>query len=122
MEICIKVSEGSNGNEDIVALLNQILQNQSTIMALIDDLKAQIASLQQQATDLQTSLDAEQEQIAALIATNAQVVTDLNAQIATLTEQLAGSANPTQLQEVIDSIAAIRDSLTTTKTDLEGTV
>lgn len=122
MEICIKVSEGSNGNEDIVSLLNQIIQNQSTIMALIDDLKAQIASLQQQATDLQTSLDAEQEQIAALIATNAQVVTDLNAQIATLTEQLAGSANPTQLQEVIDSIAAIRDSLTTTKTDLEGTV
>lgn len=122
MKICIEDSSGTGGDEDIIILLNKIIQNQSTIMALIDDLKAQIAGLQQQATDLQTSLDTEQEQIAALIATNAQVVTDLNTQIATLQAQLEGSANPAQLQEVIDSIAAIRDSLTTTKTDLEGTV
>lgn len=123
MEICLKLdTEPGGNNQDILNLLNQILQNQITIMALIDDLKTQIAGLQQQATDLQTSLDAEQAQIAALLETNAQVVTDLNTQIATLQAQLEGSANPAQLQEVIDSITAIRDSITTTKTDLEGTV
>lgn len=121
MEFCFK-SDTNNLPNDVSEKINQILQNQITIMALIDDLKAQITGLQTQATELQTTLDAEQEQIAALIATNASVVTDLNNQIATLTEQLAGSANPTQLQEVIDGIIAIRDSLTTTKTDLEGTV
>lgn len=122
MKIIIEPDGCGTGDGGIKNLLNQILQNQITIMALIDDLKLQVTGLQTQVTDLQTSLDAEQQQIADLLATNAGVVTDLNNQITALNAQLADSANPTQLQEVIDGIATIRDSLATTKTDLEGTV
>lgn len=120
MKICVETIPDA-GNSDNY-LLNKILQNQITIMALIDDLKTQVAGLQSQVTDLQQTVDAEQAQIAQLLETNAGVVADLNTQITTLTAQLEGSANPTQLQEVIDGIIAIRDGLATTKADIEGTV
>jgi phage shock protein A len=120
MKICIDVLDGvPGGNENI---LNQILQNTITIMALIDDLKAKVTTLETQVTELQASVDAEQTQIAELLATNAQVVTDLNAQIAVLNEQIANGATPEQLQEVSNSLTTISDSINTTKTDLEGTV
>jgi len=67
--------------------------------------------LQQLATDLQTSLDAKQDQIAAKIAADKQTIADLQAIID------AGTGNATtdaQLQGVIDS-------LTASKADLEGT-
>jgi predicted nucleic acid-binding Zn-ribbon protein len=123
MEVCIKLDQPPLFNIDgITELLTTILNNQITIMALIDDLKNQVSGLQTQAANLQTSLDNEQAQIAALLETNAQVVTDLNTQIATLKDQIAAGATPEQLQEVINGIAAITENIATTKTDLEGTV
>lgn len=119
MEFCIKINEDPAEGENI---LNQILQNQIQIMALIDDLKLKVTDLETKVADLQTSVDNEQAQIAELLATNAQVITDLNTQIATLQAQVAAGATPEQIQELINGITTIIGNLDTTKTDLEGTV
>lgn len=119
MKICIEVDSVPGENENI---LNKILQNQITIMAAIDELKEKVTGLETQVTDLQTTVNAEQEAIAALLASNAQVVTDLNTQIATLQAQVAAGASPEQIQEVINGIATISSNITTTKEDIEGTV
>lgn len=122
MKICIEDTSPSVNCDGIVELLTTILNNQTTIMALIDDLKAKQVELETKIDGLQTSLDTEQAQIAALLETNAQVVTDLNTQIATLQAQIAAGATPEQLQEVINGFTAISEKLTTTQSDLEGTV
>lgn len=121
MQITINCGEPSTPSE-ITQTLKTILNNQTIIMAAIDDLKTQVANLQTQTTDLQTALDAEQAQIAALLETNAGVVTDLNNQIATLQQQIANGATAEQLQEVANSLTAISNNIATTRTDLEGTV
>lgn len=95
--------------------LNQI------IMAL-SDLKAEVEGLKQDVATLQGSVDAEQAQIAALLEQNAAVVTDLNTQIATLEAQLAEAQDPTVLQEAIDGLKEIRQSIVTAKEDIGGTV
>lgn len=92
------------------------------LMALIDDLKTQVADLKQQTTDLQAAVDLEQQQIASLLETNAATVTALNQQIASLREQLANSPTPEALQEVITGLTEVKDSIATSKADLEGTV
>lgn len=76
---------------------------------------ANIKELTDKVTELQAAVDAEQAQIAELLATNAGVVVNLTAQIAALQEQLAGAATPEAIQAVIDGLNAI-------KTDVEGTV
>jgi chromosome segregation ATPase len=107
---------------EILSLLNIIKLQNHKLMALIDDLKTQVADLKHQTTDLQASVDAEQAQIQALLDSNAQVVTDLNTQIATLQAQVAAGATPEQLQVVIDGLTSVKDSISTTKADIEGTV
>jgi len=102
--------------------IKQLLINQLKIMSAIDDLKTQASGLQTQVTDLQTTLDAEQAQIAELLNLNAQVVSGLNEQIAALQAQIANGATPEQLQEVADSLTAISAGIATVRTDLEGTV
>jgi len=77
-------------------------------MASIEELNAAVATLKE-------TVDAEQAQIAELLATNAAVITGLNEQIAALQTQLAGAATPEAIQAVIDGLTAI-------KTDVEGTV
>lgn len=93
-------------------------------MATIEELNTQVADLNAKADALQVSLDAEQEQLAALLATNAQVVTDLNTRIAELQAIIdaGGSATPEQLQALSDGIKTATDKLDTTKADLEGSV
>lgn len=113
---------GSDGNDQILSVLKTIINNQSTIMAAIDDLKTQVGNLQTQVTDLQAALDKEQAQIQGLLDTNAAVVTDLNNQISTLQAQIAAGATPEQLQEIANSLTTISDNIATTKADLEGTV
>lgn len=123
MEICFKIDgNGTSIPEDIAKSLVLILNNQTKIMALIDELKTQVTDLQTQVTDLQTTVDAEQAQIQQLLETNAQVVTDLNTQIANLNAQIAAGATPEQLQELSASLTTIKDSIATTKSDIEGTV
>lgn len=114
--------EEKDFRKKVLELLFVNNQNQTTIMALIDDLKTQVSDLKQGQTDLQATVDAEQAQIAALLETNAQVVSDLNAQIAVLQAQVANGASPEQLTEVITSLTEMKDSLATTKADIEGTV
>lgn len=116
MEVCFKFDQPSPD------ILNQILQNQTQIMALIDDLKTQVSNLQTQVAEFQTALDAEQAQVQSLLDNNAAVVTDLNNQIAALNAQIAAGATPEQLQELANGITTIADNLATTKADLEGTV
>lgn len=91
-------------------------------MGQLDDLIAESAGLKEQVTTLQASVDAEQAQIKALLDTNAAVVTGLNNQIAALEAQLASAVDPTALQVVIDELKATRESIATTKADIEATV
>jgi len=116
MKFCIEVLEADNDKLDL------IIQNQSLIMAAIDDLKTQVGSLQTQVTDLQTALDNEQAQVQELLDTNAGVVNDLNSQITTLQQQLANGATAEQIQDIANSLTNISNNLATTRTDLEGTV
>lgn len=102
--------------------LHTIINNQTKIMGQLDDLKTEVANLKGDVAALQTSLDAEQAAIQQLLDSNAAVVTGLNQQIATLESQLANAVDPTALQTVIDDIKSTRDSIATTKADLEGTV
>ena len=77
-------------------------------MANLDDLNAKVA-------ELQASVDAEQEQIAALLTTNAGVITGLTDQIAALEAALSTAPTPEQIQSVIDGLETI-------KADVEATV
>lgn len=118
----IVISKNSISAHDIYNALKQILNNQSTIMAAIDDLNAQVTGLQTQVTDLQTSLDNEQAQVQALLDSNAAVVTDLNNQIATLQAQIANGATPEQLQNLSNILTGISSNIATAKLDLESTI
>lgn len=123
MEVCIKLDQNNIPiPEEIAKTLVLILNNQNKIMSAIDDLKEQAANLQTQMDGLQQSLDAEQAQIAQLLETNAQVVVDLNTQITNLNAQIAAGATPEQIREVATALTDISESITTTRTDLEGTV
>ena len=76
---------------------------------------ANLTSLNDAIAALQVTVDAEQAQIAELLATNAGVITGLNDQIAILTQQLADGITPEQVQASIDALNAI-------KADVEATV
>jgi len=76
---------------------------------------ASIKDLQDKVTELQATVDAEQAQIAELLAANAGVIVDLTTQITALQEQLANAATPEAIQGVIDGLNAI-------KADVEATV
>jgi uncharacterized protein YoxC len=91
----------------LITLLLIIKQNQSIM--------ATLAELNEKVTELQAAVDAEQQQIAELLATNAGVIVDLNAQINALKLQLEGTPSPEAIQAVIDGLDAI-------KKDVEGTV
>lgn len=107
---------------EVLHKLNHIIQHQHTIMATIQELNQKVADLGAQVTDMQATIDAEQQQITDLLAHNAQVVTDLNVQIATLTAQVAAAPTPEQLQGVVDGLQSISDNIATEKSDIEGTV
>jgi len=77
-------------------------------MALIDDLNAKV-------TELQTTVDAEQVQIDALLTANAATVVGLTEQITALNAALAAGATAEQLTAVITALDAI-------KADVEATV
>jgi len=76
---------------------------------------ATLQELNDKVTELAATVDAEQAQIAELLATNAGVIVDLNTQITALTEQLANAATPEALQSILDGLNAI-------KADVEATV
>lgn len=92
----------------IFAYIFQINKQLKTIMATLQELNDKV-------TELQAAVDAEQQQIADLLATNASVIVDLNTQITALQAQLEGAATPEALQVILDGLNAI-------KADVEGTV
>jgi uncharacterized membrane-anchored protein YhcB (DUF1043 family) len=114
--------KGTDQQDEILKQLSLISKQNIKIMALIDDLKAQNTALSTKVDEMQATIDAEQNDIAALLAINAQVVTDLTAQNEALTQQLAAGATPAQLQEVIDSNNAIITKIDAAKADIESTV
>jgi hypothetical protein len=96
---------------DETLILEQLLLTNlklDRIMALIEELNAKV-------TELQAAVDAEQEQIAALLATNTATVVALTEQIAALEAALASGATADQLTTVIAALEAV-------KADVEGTV
>lgn len=123
MTIYVKHSwEGNDTHDEILKQLLLIKNQNSQIMALIDDLTAQVADLNTKVDSLQATVDAEQADIAALLATNAQVVTDLNAQITALNEQIAAGATPAQLQIIADGLTAISAKVDAASADVASTI
>lgn len=74
-----------------------------------------LADIQALADQLQVSLDAEQAQVADLLAQKNATIESLNTHITELEGMVADGGTPEQRQ-------ALLDALTATKTDLEGTV
>jgi hypothetical protein len=79
------------------------------------EIMATLQELQQQVTDLQTAVDAEQAQIQQLLETQNTTITALEAQIVELQALVDAAPTPEQLQGVVDGLSAI-------KADIEGTV
>lgn len=75
---------------------------------------ATLQELQDKVVELQASVDAEQQQIADLLAQNAATVAALDEQIAVLTAQLEVAPTPEQIQAVIDSLEAAKADIETT--------
>ena len=99
------------------------ITNQNTkIMASIDDLKAQVLELDAKVVGLQTTVDENQVNIKKLVDTNAQVVTDLNLQIEDLKAKIAGSATPEELQVIADGLTAISTKVQAVTDDVVSTV
>lgn len=90
----------------------------------ITELKAEVVALNTKADDLQTALDAEQQQLADLLALNAQVVTDLTAERDRLQAIIdaGGVITPEDLAEISTGITTATGKLATSQADLEGTV
>jgi uncharacterized coiled-coil protein SlyX len=65
--------------------------------------------------ELQTALDAEQQQVADLLASKEATITGLNDTIASLQVLVADGGTPEARQAVLDKLSAL-------KSDLEGTV
>jgi hypothetical protein len=121
----IRIIKEKSNREYEAKILKQlsIINNQnSKIMALIDDLTAQVADLSTKTDLLQTTLDAEQLAIAELLATNAQVVTDPNAHIVALNEQISNGATPEQLQAIVDGLTTISAKVDAASEDVASTV
>ncbi len=74
-----------------------------------------LEQIQQKVNELQTALDAEQQQVKDLMAKKDSTIQTLNANIIALEESVAEGGTAEQRQAVIDSLTAL-------KTDLEGTV
>ena len=79
-----------------------------TIMATLEELQVKLAELQE-------TVDAEQAQIAELVAGQTSTIVALEAQIAELQAMVAGAITPEQIQSVVDGLEAI-------KSDIAGTV
>ena len=106
----LRVDLFSHRSDETLILEQLLLTNLKLdrIMALIEELNAKV-------TELQAAVDAEQEQIAALLATNTATVVALTEQIAALEAALASGATADQLTTVIAALEAV-------KADVEGTV
>lgn len=103
---------------------NSIHSKLDILMADSAQIKQQVIDLNAKADTLQAKVDAEQETINALFATNAEVVTGLNAEIARLQAIIdaGGTVTPEDLQTISDGIQTATDKLATTEADIEGTV
>ena len=77
-------------------------------MATLEELQVKLAELQE-------TVDAEQAQIAELVAGQTSTIVALEAQIAELQAMVAGAITPEQIQSVVDGLEAI-------KSDIAGTV
>lgn len=81
----------------------------------LNKIMATIAELEVKLVDLQSTVDAEQEQIAALLEGQKTTIEGLEAQITELQAMVDAAPTPEQLQAVIDGLEAI-------KSDISGTV
>lgn len=76
---------------------------------------ATLAEIKAKLDETQIALDAEQQQVADLLAQNQATITTLNETIATLTASQADGGTPEERQAVLDALNGL-------KVDLESTV
>ena len=75
---------------------------------------ANLADLEAKIVDLQAAVDAEQQQVADLVAANVATVEGLTAANAALQALVDVAPTPEQLQAVVDSIEAVKADIQTT--------
>ena len=108
-------------SESEINQYNIITTKLNQIMGLSEDLTAKVAELSTKVDTLQTAVDTEQEQIAALLATNAAVVTELNTQISNLQSIIDGSVGGEVAATVLTSVQESIAKLEAAQADLEAT-
>jgi uncharacterized protein (DUF3084 family) len=101
----------------ILSILTAVISAASLVILFINNQKlksimATIAELNEKVTDLQTSIDAKQQQISDAIAVFNKTIADLKAQI-----EAGGAATPEQLQTVVDSLESAKADLESTATE-----
>lgn len=114
-----QASQCQDSTAEISLKLDLIIQNQTKIMANIQELTAQVDSLSAQVTTLQTTLDTEQEQIRLAIEANTTEIARLT-EVITALQNEAGT--PEQRQALADKVTDISNRLTAINTDLQNTI
>lgn len=73
-----------------------------------------LADLEQKVSELQTSIDTEQQQVADLLAQKEATITSLNSAITDLQVLVAAGGTETERQAVLDKLVAAKDDIEST--------
>lgn len=103
-------------------IITLMLKQGELIMATLAELQQKIDDQSVQITNLETTLDTEQQQVADALAGLTQQIADQAQNIADLTAMIDASPTPEELQTLADALTANNTKLETIKADLEGTV
>ena len=103
-------------HEKEIEKINQLEQNQKTIMATLKELQDKADASLAKASALQTSIDAVQAAIGTAVAAFEKTIADLQAII-----DAGGIITPEALQPIADTLDQTNTALDAAKTDIEAT-
>lgn len=103
--------------------LDKIIKNQTNMAKDFSNLESQINALNTKADTLQSTLDAEQEQITAAINTLHEVNAEQTTLIQQLRDELAGlGADQAKIDELVTLAEGVNTKIDSTLTDLQNTI